>query len=120
MRSPKTILALILTTALGWTAASSARAAIINIFPSKDNTLYEFDPKEGDHSNALGFHFFTGETLMAELRRGLVAFDIAGHTPAGSTITAITLSLNMRLPTVPSAPTLQLHSHPASPSQRSS
>ena len=45
-----------LTTALSYTAASSASAAIINIYPSKDNTLYEFDPAEGDVSNALGTH----------------------------------------------------------------
>jgi hypothetical protein len=95
MRSSKTLLALILTTALGWAAASSARAAIINIFPSKDNTLYEFDPTVGDVSNALGNHFFTGETAMGELRRGVLAFDIAGSIPPGSTITGVSLSMNM-------------------------
>ena len=59
-------------------AASLASAGIININPSKDNTLYEYDPVEGDQSNALGFHFFAGETGMNELRRGVLAFDIAG------------------------------------------
>ena len=63
-------------------------AAIINITPSKDNTLYEFDAVEGDVSNALGIHFFAGNTLMDELRRGVLAFDIAGNIPPGSTITA--------------------------------
>ena len=63
--------------------------------PSKDNTLYEYDPAEGDHSNALGFHFFAGETAMGELRRGVLAFDIAGSIPPGSTITAVSLSMNM-------------------------
>jgi hypothetical protein len=90
----KIFFALVLTTALGF-IASSASAAIINITPSKDNTLYEYDPADGDKSNALGFHFFAGETAMGELRRGVIAFDIAGHIPPGSTIIAVTLSLNM-------------------------
>jgi hypothetical protein len=108
MRSSKTLLALILTTALGWTAASSARAAIISIMPSKDNTLYEYDPAEGDHSNGAGFHFFAGENAMGELRRGVLAFDIAGTIPAGSTITAVTLSMNMSM-TPAGAETVVLH-----------
>jgi hypothetical protein len=109
MRSPKILLALILTTALGCTAASSARAAIINIMPSKDNTLYEFDPAEGDVSNALGFHFFTGETAMGELRRGVLAFDIAGSIPPGSTITGVILSLNCSRVFSDTARTVELH-----------
>ncbi len=94
MITSKTLLALILTTALGF-IADSANAAIINITPSKDNTLYEYDPADGDTSNALGFHFFAGKTAMGELRRGVLAFDIAGSIPAGSTITGVTLSMNM-------------------------
>jgi hypothetical protein len=109
MRSSKTLLALILTTALGWTAASSARAAIINIMPSKDNTLYEFDPKEGDFSNALGIYFFTGETVMSELRRGVLAFDIAGSIPPGSTIIGVTLSLNCSRVFSDTVRTVELH-----------
>jgi hypothetical protein len=109
MRSSRTLLALILTTALGWTAASSARAAIINILPSKDNTLYEFDPAEGDHSNALGNHFFTGVTAMSELRRGVLAFDIAASIPPGSTITGVSLSMNMSRGFNDTPRTVELH-----------
>jgi len=72
-----------------------ARADSININPSKDNTLYEYEAANGDRSNALGLHFFTGETFMGKLRRGVLAFDIAGNVPAGSTITGVTLTLNM-------------------------
>jgi hypothetical protein len=72
-----------------------AIADIININPSKDNTLYEYVPADGDRSNALGNHFFAGETAMGELRRGVLAFDIAGSIPSGSTILGVTLSLNM-------------------------
>jgi hypothetical protein len=108
MRSSKISLAFILTTALGCIAASSANAAIINIMPSKDNTLYEFDPDEGDHSNGAGFHFFAGENGEGELRRGVLAFDVAGTIPAGSTITAVSLSLSMSM-TPAGAETIELH-----------
>src|SRR6476659_4726233 len=108
MRSSKISLALILTTALGWVAASSASAAMISIFPSKDNTLYEYDPAEGDHSNGAGFHFFAGENGMGELRRGVLAFDVAGTIPPGSTIIAVTLSMNMSM-TQAGAVTVELH-----------
>ena len=92
---PKILLPLVIATALGGIAPSLATADIININPIKDNALYEYDPAEGDHSNALGNHFFAGETAMGELRRGVLAFDIAGNVPAGSTILGVTLSLNM-------------------------
>src|SRR5438876_8061286 len=109
MRSSKISLALILTTALGCTAASSVNATTISIIPSKDNTLYEYDPAEGDHSNGAGFHFFAGETAMSELRRGVFAFDIAGSIPPGSTITGVTLSLNCSRVFSDTARTIELH-----------
>ena len=85
----KIVRALAITTALGCIGPSLAIADIININPIKDNTLYEYDPADGDRSNALGFHFFAGKTAMGELRRGVLAFDIAGSIPAGSTITGV-------------------------------
>jgi hypothetical protein len=85
-----------------------ASANIINITPSKDNTLYEYDPAEGDHSNGAGFHLFAGENGMGELRRGVVAFDVAGTIPAGSTITAVSLTMNMSM-TPAGAETVELH-----------
>ena len=108
MRSSKTLLAVILTTALGFTVASSANAGIINIMPSKDNTLYEYVASEGDLSNGAGFHFFAGENAMGELRRGVLAFDVAGSIPPGSTITAVSLSMNMSM-TPAGAVTVELH-----------
>jgi hypothetical protein len=86
-----------------------ASAAIISIMPSKDNTLYEYDPAEGDTSNALGNHFFAGETAMGELRRGVLAFNVAGSIPCGSTITGVTLSLNMSRTAFDTARTVELH-----------
>jgi hypothetical protein len=93
-RISKLLLALILVALLAG-IPSLATAQLANINPVKDNTLYQYDPAEGDVSNALGQHFFAGETGMGELRRGVLAFDIAGSVPAGSTILGVTLSLNM-------------------------
>src|SRR5437773_1232248 len=109
MITSKTLLAVTLMTALGCAGATSAIAAIINLTPSKDNTLYEYDPAEGDHSNGAGFHFFAGENGMGELRRGVLAFDIAATIPAGSTITAVSLTMNMSMTPVSSLRTVELH-----------
>jgi hypothetical protein len=94
---------------LGGIAPSLAIAQLANINPIKDNTLYEFVPADGDRSNALGLHFFTGETGMGELRRGVLAFDIAGNIPAGSTILGVTLSLNMSMTPSGTPRTTELH-----------
>jgi hypothetical protein len=90
-------------------APSLAIAQLANINPIKDNTLYEFDAAEGDVSNALGNHFFAGATGTGELRRGVLAFDIAGNVPAGSTILGVTLSLNMSRTPTGTARTVELH-----------
>ena len=91
------LLTLVVATALVAVGAISASAGTINIMPVKDNTLYQYDPAEGDHSNGAGFHFFAGENAEGEVRRGVLAFDIAGAIPAGSTITGVTLTLNMSM-----------------------
>jgi len=109
MKNSKTLHALILTAALSFIGAGLASALTISIMPSKDNTLYEYDPAEGDHSNGAGFHFFAGTTAMGELRRGVLAFDIAGSIPPGSTITAVSLSLNMSRTLLETARTVELH-----------
>ena len=106
---PRTCLALIFAVALGGIAANLARADSININPVKDNTLYEYVPADGDLSNALGDHFFTGETAMGERRRGVLAFDIAGNVPAGSTITSVALTLNMSRTPSGTSRTVELH-----------
>ena len=93
--SPRILMALILATALEGMTAGLAIADSVNINPSKDNTLYQYVPEDGDRSNALGLHFFVGETALGELRRGVLAFDVAGSVPVGSTILSATLSLNM-------------------------
>ena len=102
------LLTLAVAAALGSFGGSLASAGTVNINPSKDNTLYEYDPDEGDHSNGAGFHFFAGENGMGEVRRGVLAFVIAGTIPAGSTITAVSLTMNMSM-TPTGARTVELH-----------
>jgi hypothetical protein len=99
---------LALVVSLGSLGASLANAGTINIMPSKDNTLYEYDPAEGDLSNGAGFHLFAGENGQGEVRRGVLAFDIAGTIPPGSTITAVSLSMNMSM-TPAGTLTVELH-----------
>lgn len=63
----------------------------VTLNPSKDNTLYEDD--QGLTSNGSGDYFFAGKTNAGDIRRGLVAFDVASAIPAGSTIVSVTLRL---------------------------
>ena len=105
----KILLTAVIATVLGGICPSLAVAQLANINPIKDNTLYQYDPAEGDVSNALGNHFFAGETGMGELRRGVLAFDIAGNIPAGSTILGVTLSLNMSRTGLNDARNIELH-----------
>src|SRR5438874_13270937 len=105
----KTSLTLTFAIALGYNIANSVSAAIINIIPSKDNTLYEYDPAEGDHSNGAGFHFFAGETAMGERRRGVLAFNISGSIPPGSRIIAVSLSMNMSRTVLSEPRIVELH-----------
>jgi len=103
------LIALVVAAAFGYLGCTLARAGTVNINPSKDNTLYEYDPLNGDKSNALGFHFFAGETGMKELRRGVLAFDIANNIPTGAVITAASLSLNMSRTPINTAYVVELH-----------
>ena len=61
---------------------------------SKDDTLYEPQGKE-QRNNGAGEWFFSGQTGGADVRRGLIAFDIAAGIPAGATVTGVSLTLNM-------------------------
>jgi len=106
---PKILLQFVIAIGLCAIGPSLAIAQLANINPIKDNTLYQFVPADGDRSNALGNHFFAGETGMGELRRGVVAFDIAGNVPAGSTILGVTLSLNMSRAASDTSRTVELH-----------
>ncbi|NOS99381.1 MAG: DNRLRE domain-containing protein [Phycisphaerales bacterium] len=78
--------------------ASSAHASpcptqTATLTPSKDNTL--FQDVTGSTSNGAGEYLFAGLTATNSIRRALVAFDVAGSVPAGSTIVGATLTMNM-------------------------
>ena len=64
----------------------------------KDNTLYSNSPTNcstDDWSNGSGDYLFAGPTKFWGIRRALLAFDIAGNVPAGSTIDSVELELTM-------------------------
>src|SRR5262249_31000646 len=69
---------------------------VVTIGPSKDNTLYQ--SATGSLSDGAGPTFFagiTGPKTNDSIRRGVIAFDIAGIVPAGATITSASLTLHM-------------------------
>jgi hypothetical protein len=79
--------------------APAARADLVLLNPSKDNTLIQQTNPATQLSNGLG-DIFVGRTnqdgqgpATISIRRGLVAFDIAGAIPAGSTINSVTLTM---------------------------
>ncbi|HEX4802677.1 MAG TPA: DNRLRE domain-containing protein [Myxococcaceae bacterium] len=78
------------------TVTYSSCGATVQLNPSKDNTLYE-DDTGGTTSNGQGQNFFVGPVGAIGnglIRRGLIAFDIAGNVPAGATIESVTLTLH--------------------------
>src|SRR3990172_10674199 len=84
------------------------QAATANLSPSKDNTLYQYFVADGDRSNGAGDRFFAGKTDQGRIRRGVIAFSVAG-IPAGSTITSVTLSINMSKTNVNTMRLVELH-----------
>ena len=73
----------------------------------KDTTLYE--DVTGALSNGAGQNMLSGTTGAGRPVRVLVAFDVAGKVPAGSTLTAVELRLNMSGTNSVSAQTMGLH-----------
>ena len=71
----------------------AVHADVVTVPASKDNTLYE--TLDGSLSNATGQYFFAGRTFSGVYKRGIIAFDVAGMIPAGSTINSASLRLHM-------------------------
>lgn len=71
---------------------------------SKDNTLIE--SSTGALSNGKGPTIFIGRTGQPQdsIRRGVLAFDIAGAIPAGSKITSVKLTLNLSMASAATEP----------------
>ncbi|MCA9229868.1 MAG: multicopper oxidase domain-containing protein [Planctomycetales bacterium] len=106
-RTSSSLLLIVLALA---TACTEAVAAQISITPLKDNTL--FGIADGSLSNGLGDSLFAGRTAAPAnyLRRAVLAFDIAGSIPAGSTIDSVSLTLDMDRAQESGAVPFDLHS----------
>ena len=66
----------------------------MDVSAAKDNTLYSTTTT----SNGAGTGMFCGRTGPAggpTVQRSVVAFDVAGAVPAGSTVTGVTLTLTL-------------------------
>lgn len=85
--------ALLIAAVLIGPGVEAARADVIAIGSAKDNTLYE--DFQGSLSNGAGEHMFAGSTAGFSYRRALIAFDVAGAVPSGSTILSVSLTLHM-------------------------
>lgn len=81
-------------------------AATISLSASKDNTIYDDNTPL---SNGAGEFIHTGVTKEGRLRRGLIAFDIAGNLPANAVITDVRLTMNMSQANDPFAVPSSLH-----------
>ena len=80
-------LTIVLTTVL---QLGVSHADTITLEPVADTTLYE--SVDGNASNGAGVFSFAGRTNRGELRRALVAFDVAAAVPTGATITSVQLN----------------------------
>lgn len=69
---------------------SALWAATATIGAVRDNSIFESSPTNSGGGSA---GIFAGTNGMGSPRRGLIAFDIAGNLPPGSTITAVQLTL---------------------------
>ncbi len=65
----------------------------VELTPVKDNSLFE--STAGDLSNGIGPHLYIGNTNGGQIRRALIAFDIAGTLPADAQIESVTLTMHV-------------------------
>ena len=93
--------------------SSTVSAGELTLQASKNNTLYQTE--DGSLSNGAGQYIFAGNSSgqgpfnpAVLSRRALVAFDIAGSIPPGSTINSVVLTLEMSR-TTSGAQTVALH-----------
>ena len=93
--------------ALVTAGATLTSATTINLNPSKDNTLYEYI--NDDLSNGAGNHLFAGKTGQGYIRRAVLAFNIAGSIPPGSTISSVSLSMHLSRGGANGTRTIELH-----------
>ncbi|HYF13655.1 MAG TPA: DNRLRE domain-containing protein [Phycisphaerales bacterium] len=88
-------------------AAAACPADTVSIGASKDNVLFQMSDNS-QVSNALSPHLVVGQTNSLLLRRAAIEFDVAGAIPAGSTVTAVELQMEMTR-TIAGAQNVSLH-----------
>jgi hypothetical protein len=71
--------------------AAPAAHAGVTLLPTEDTTIYA----EGGLSNGSGQHLIAGPAGNGVARRALLRFDVAAQVPAGATISAVRLELNL-------------------------
>jgi hypothetical protein len=79
-------------------ACASAGAETVVLTPLKDNTLIQI--ANGSLSQGSSEYFYVGRVGSmggGTIRRGVIAFDVAGSVPAGSTVASAVLKLQMNL-----------------------
>lgn len=73
---------------------AAAAADVVHLTPSRDNTLYQDTAGLLSGGGSTAIHAGRNAQTANFIRRGLLAFDIAGSVPAGSTITSVSLQLS--------------------------
>lgn len=93
-----------------------ACADLITLTSVRDNTIYSEFPNNsnglGGAAGQRGLRFDSGTTAANGIRRGLVAFDVAGNLPTGARIDSVRLLLTLSgvAPGGPSSTIVELHS----------
>src|SRR5207248_7528587 len=88
----------------------AAFAATATLRPSKDTTIY--GSGDANLSNGAGANLFAGSSGPSgggRILRSLVAFNLSGQIPAGSTINSVTLTLGTNTPLGGNSATVELH-----------
>jgi hypothetical protein len=96
MRSTRRIATVLVWAGLAIAGATEqADAGTVSLEPVRDVTLIE--STDGSTADGQGPHFRTGRTNQGSLsiRRGLIAFDVAGALPHSASIVRVTLILHM-------------------------
>lgn len=82
-------------------AGVSAQSRSVTLEPVRDTTLYS---ESASTSNGSGSRIFCGATQSTNVRRALLAFDVAGSVPPGSTIQSVRLELTVARTIAPDLP----------------
>lgn len=91
-------------------AGASAMADTVELLSSQDTMLIE--SSDGSLGNGAGQYTFAGKTGQFDgfnIRRGVIAFDVAAAVPPGSTITSVSLQLRVSNVATPAQWTIGLH-----------